>query len=94
MLVELAAFEDMRERGLIPSDDCIFAGHSLGEYAALASVAKVLTIESLVDIVFLRGMTMQNSVIRDKDGHSQVQLATHTFNIHTRAHAHHVLFFA
>jgi len=55
-------------------DDCIFAGHSLGEYAALASVAKVLTIENLVDIVFLRGMTMQNSVTRDKDGHSQYSM--------------------
>lgn len=59
VLFELAAFEDMRERGLVP-DDCFFAGHSLGEYAALASVASVLSIEALTEIVFLRGITMQN----------------------------------
>lgn len=69
VLVELAAFMDMKSRGLVPSD-CIFAGHSLGEYAALASVASVISTENLVDIVFLRGMTMQNAVIRDKMGRS------------------------
>lgn len=69
VLVELAAFMDMKEKGLIPVD-CIFAGHSLGEYAALASVASVIKTESLVDIVFLRGMTMQNAVIRDEKGRS------------------------
>jgi fatty acid synthase subunit beta len=30
VLVELAAFHDMRAHGLIP-DDCLFCGHSLGE---------------------------------------------------------------
>ena len=29
-----------------------------------------MSIESLVDIVFLRGMTMQNAVVRDKKGRS------------------------
>ncbi len=28
----------------------VFAGHSLGEYAALASIGDVLTIDSLVDV--------------------------------------------
>lgn len=36
-----------------------FAGHSLGEYAALAAFANVLNIEALMDVVFYRGMTMQ-----------------------------------
>jgi fatty acid synthase subunit beta len=70
VLFELAAFEDMRERSLVP-EDCYFAGHSLGEYAALASVAAVLSIEALVEIVFLRGITMQNAVQRDSLGRSQ-----------------------
>ncbi|KAI9223673.1 hypothetical protein BC828DRAFT_410490 [Blastocladiella britannica] len=68
-LVEKAAFADMEAHGLIPPD-CPFAGHSLGEYAALASVADVLPVESLVDIVFYRGMTMQHAVVRAADGSS------------------------
>ena len=47
-----------------------FQGHSLGEYAALDSVASVMSLENLVDIVFLRGITMQNAVIRDEKGRS------------------------
>eukprot|EP00004_Rigifila_ramosa_P027693 TRINITY_DN910_c0_g1_i1.p1 TRINITY_DN910_c0_g1~~TRINITY_DN910_c0_g1_i1.p1 ORF type:complete len:2842 (-),score=503.53 TRINITY_DN910_c0_g1_i1:4431-12935(-) len=69
-LVELSAFQDMRSRGIVP-DNCAFAGHSLGEYAGLAAVANVLTVEALVGIVFLRGMTMQNAVLRNAEGHSQ-----------------------
>ena len=32
-----------------------FAEHSLGEYSALASIAAVLHISALVDVVFLPG---------------------------------------
>jgi malonyl CoA-acyl carrier protein transacylase len=39
-------------------------------YAALASFADVLTIEALVETVFLRGMVMQNAVPRDATGRS------------------------
>jgi hypothetical protein len=35
----------------------IFAGHSLGEFSALASVAHILPNSSLVDVVFYRGLT-------------------------------------
>lgn len=42
----------------------------MGEYAALASVGEVLTVESLVDVVFYRGMTMQVAVPRHPDGRS------------------------
>jgi malonyl CoA-acyl carrier protein transacylase len=38
----------------------------LGEYAALASVGNVLSVESLVELVFIRGITMQNAVPRDE----------------------------
>jgi fatty acid synthase subunit beta len=68
-LMEKASFEDLKTKGLIPAD-CIFAGHSLGEYASLASLAEVMSIESLVEIVFYRGMTMQVAVPRDELGRS------------------------
>ncbi|KAH3663945.1 hypothetical protein WICMUC_005884 [Wickerhamomyces mucosus] len=68
-LMEKASFEDLKAKGLIPAD-CIFAGHSLGEYASLASLAEVMSIESLVEIVFYRGMTMQVAVPRDELGRS------------------------
>jgi malonyl CoA-acyl carrier protein transacylase len=41
VVTEKAAFEDMRVKGSIQKD-CAFAGHSLGEYSALASIADVL----------------------------------------------------
>jgi len=38
--------------------DCAFAGQSLGEYSALGSIADVLHISALVNVVFYRGITM------------------------------------
>jgi fatty acid synthase subunit beta len=61
-LMEKAAFEDMKAKGLVQRG-CAFAGHSLGEYSALAAIGDVLPIESLVDIVFYRGLTMQVAVV-------------------------------
>mmetsp|Transcript_17053 Transcript_17053/g.37202 ORF Transcript_17053/g.37202 Transcript_17053/m.37202 type:complete len:3767 (-) Transcript_17053:37-11337(-) len=69
VLVQKAAFEELVEGGFVP-DDAVFAGHSLGEYAALASFADVMTIKSLVVTVFLRGMVMQNAVPRNSAGKS------------------------
>ncbi|ANB12603.1 tetrafunctional fatty acid synthase subunit FAS1 [Sugiyamaella lignohabitans] len=68
-LMEKASFEDMKSKGLIDSSSS-FAGHSLGEYSALASLGDVMPIESLVDVVFYRGMTMQVAVPRDSAGRS------------------------
>ena len=68
-LMEKASFEDLKSKGLIPAE-ATFAGHSLGEYAALASLADVMSIESLVEVVFYRGMTMQVAVPRDELGRS------------------------
>ncbi|KAI5956395.1 FAS1 [Candida jiufengensis] len=68
-LMEKAAYEDIKSKGLIPSD-IMYAGHSLGEYSALSSLANVMPIESLVDVVFYRGMTMQVAVPRDELGRS------------------------
>ncbi|OUM69465.1 hypothetical protein PIROE2DRAFT_38102 [Piromyces sp. E2] len=69
VLMEKAAFEEMRSRGFIQKNSA-FAGHSLGEYAALTAIGDVLSIETLVDVVFYRGMTMQRAVQRDAKGRS------------------------
>jgi len=69
VVTEKAAFDDMRSKGLVP-DGCAFAGHSLGEYSALASMGDVLPISSLVDIVFYHGITMQRAVERDEQNRS------------------------
>ncbi|KAJ3195403.1 3-oxoacyl-[acyl-carrier-protein] synthase [Irineochytrium annulatum] len=68
-LMEIASFQDMQVNGLV-QEDCAFAGHSLGEYAGLAAVGEVLSVESIVDVVFYRGMTMQVAVPRDSEGRS------------------------
>ncbi|RPD59601.1 fatty acid synthase [Lentinus tigrinus ALCF2SS1-6] len=69
VVTERAAFDDMRSKGLVQKD-AAFAGHSLGEYSALASVADVLPISALVDVVFYRGITMQRAVERDAQNRS------------------------
>jgi fatty acid synthase subunit alpha len=84
VLVELAAFRDMRAHALV-ADDCTFAGHSLGEYAALASVGQCLELRDLVDIVFLRGITMQNAVVRDSAGRSEfAMIAVNPVRVHPK----------
>jgi fatty acid synthase subunit beta len=72
-LMEKASFEDMRAKGLVQSDSS-FAGHSLGEYSALTALAEVMPIESLVSVVFYRGLTMQVAVERDETGRSNYSM--------------------
>jgi fatty acid synthase subunit beta, fungi type len=72
-LMEKASFEDMRSKGLVQRDSS-FAGHSLGEYSALAALADVMPIESLVSVVFYRGLTMQVAVERDGAGRSNYSM--------------------
>ena len=72
-LMEKASFEDMRSKGLVQRDSS-FAGHSLGEYSALAALAEVMPIESLVSVVFYRGLTMQVAVERDEAGRSNYSM--------------------
>jgi fatty acid synthase subunit beta len=69
-IMELAAFKDMETRGLVDMAGCRFAGHSLGEYAALLSTTGIMTLENLLNTVFCRGMTMQDAVERDEHGRS------------------------
>ena len=72
-LMGKASFEDMRSRGLIHRDS-VFAGHSLGEYSTLTALAEVMPIESLVSVVFYRGLTMQVAVERDTEGRSNYSM--------------------
>jgi fatty acid synthase subunit alpha len=75
VVTEKAAFEDLQVKGFVQRD-CAFAGHSLGEYSALASIADVIPVASLVDIVFSRGITMQCAVESDTNGQSNYALST------------------
>jgi fatty acid synthase subunit beta len=68
-IMELAAFRDMQSQGVV-DHNAVFAGHSLGEYAALAAITDFMPFERLLYIVFCRGMTMQLAVKRDASGKS------------------------
>jgi fatty acid synthase subunit beta len=69
-VTEKAAFEDMAVRGLV-SDKSKYAGHSLGEYAALCAIANMMPLEQILSIVFYRGLSMQVAVERDEEGRSE-----------------------
>ncbi|KAI2628007.1 fatty acid synthase beta subunit [Hypomontagnella submonticulosa] len=73
-LMQMAAFEDLRAQGVIQKSS-VFAGHSLGEYSALASIAKVMPVETLVSVVFYRGLCMQVAVERDEAGRSDYSMS-------------------
>jgi fatty acid synthase subunit beta len=68
-VMEKAAFEDMNSKGLI-SEGSKYAGHSLGEYAALGAIANIMPLEQILSIVFYRGLSMQVAVERDEEGRS------------------------
>ncbi|KAH7122772.1 acyl transferase domain-containing protein [Dendryphion nanum] len=68
-VVAKAAYEDMVARGLVHGRSR-YAGHSLGEYAALGAVADLMPLEQMLSIVFYRGLSMQVAVERDEEGRS------------------------
>ncbi|KAL8661117.1 MAG: hypothetical protein Q9202_005879 [Teloschistes flavicans] len=72
-IMEMAAFEDMKSKGLVQSNT-LFAGHSLGEYAALGAVAEFLPLESLLSLVFYRGLAMQVAMKRDGEGRTDFSM--------------------
>lgn len=76
-IMEIAAFEDMKSKGLVQRDT-LFAGHSLGEYSALGAVAEFLPLESLLSLVFYRGLAMQ--VAMKRDGHGRTDFSMMAVN--------------
>ncbi|KAJ2718169.1 fatty acid synthase alpha subunit Lsd1, partial [Coemansia sp. Benny D115] len=68
MIFDVAVAADMRHHGLIRANS-IVAGHSLGEYGALTSFG-IVSLEDIIGITFIRGMTMQCTVTRDAENFS------------------------
>ncbi|KAJ2865579.1 fatty acid synthase alpha subunit Lsd1, partial [Coemansia erecta] len=72
MLFDVAMAAEMRAQGVF-DEGALVAGHSLGEYGALAAFG-IMTLEDIIDITFIRGMTMQSIVERDSLGNSDFAL--------------------
>ncbi|KAJ2696776.1 fatty acid synthase alpha subunit Lsd1 [Coemansia sp. IMI 203386] len=70
VVLSMAAVADLHAKGLVQKG-AAFAGHSLGEYCALAALSDIFTLEDVIDIVFCRGLVMQSAVKRDNQGNSQ-----------------------
>ncbi|MTB88832.1 DUF1729 domain-containing protein [Aeromicrobium sp. zg-629] len=69
-----AQMAELREGGAFV-DGAILAGHSVGEYNALAAVSGVISLEAVVEVVFQRGSVMHTLVPRDEKGRSDYRLA-------------------
>ncbi|WP_342661850.1 fatty acid synthase subunit beta domain-containing protein [Corynebacterium caspium] len=70
----VAQIAEMLEAEILEKD-AYFAGHSVGEYNALAAYGKILSLEAVVEIVYRRGLTMDRLVERDATGNSNYGLA-------------------
>lgn len=68
-VTEKAALEHLRSLGRVPPSPC-FAGHSLGEFAALGCLTSVMPTRAALKTVFIRGALMQAAVPLDAIGRS------------------------
>lgn len=68
-VVAYAQTEQLRLAGKLV-EGAWFAGHSLGEYTALACYGQVLGLTELIDVVYQRGRVMNQLVPRDEQGAS------------------------
>ena len=69
----LAQVAELREAGLL-DESAHFAGHSVGEYNALAAFAGALDADAVLEVVYRRGLTMHELVERDEQGRSNYGL--------------------
>jgi fatty acid synthase len=69
-----AQVAEMREAGVFDPNAAV-AGHSVGEYNALAASSEVLPLPAVIELVFARGQGMHSLVPRDADGNSDYRLA-------------------
>lgn len=69
-----AQMAELRESGAFV-EGAVLAGHSVGEYNALAAVSGVIPLEAVVEVVFQRGSVMHTLVPRDAQGRSDYRLA-------------------
>ncbi|MDN6531703.1 MAG: DUF1729 domain-containing protein [Corynebacterium flavescens] len=73
-VVAYAQTERLREANALAAGS-MYAGHSLGEYTALASLANIFDLEAVIDIVYSRGSAMGTLVPRDAEGNSDYAMA-------------------
>ena len=66
-VVEMAEYAHLQARGVVQTG-AQFAGHSLGEYAALGACTSFMPFERLLSLIYYRGLKMQNALPRDPDG--------------------------
>ncbi len=69
-----AQVAQLREAGVF-DPDAVVAGHSVGEYNALAACSSALPLEAVLELVFARGLGMHGLVPRDEHGASDFGLA-------------------
>lgn len=74
LVLERAAYEHLKSLGRVPRN-ASFAGHSLGEFAALGCMTEVWTLQAALKTVFIRGTLMQMAVPRDARGRSGFGMA-------------------
>lgn len=72
-LMEMVEFEHLKAKGVVQSG-ALFAGHSLGEYAALGACTSFMSFENLLTLIFYRGLKMQNALQRDAQGRTDYSM--------------------
>ena len=72
-LMELAEFEHLKCNGLV-QENTVFAGHSLGEYSALGACTTFMAEGDLLNLIFYRGLRMQNALQRDDAGRTDYSM--------------------
>jgi len=73
VLMEMVEYERLKVKGVIQSG-ARFAGHSLGEYAALGACTTFMSFENLLTLIFYRGLKMQNALQRDEQGRTDYSM--------------------